>query len=133
MPIKPRSPVESTGTVKNGVGNSTPFLITRNFPPCCETKRRPSGANSIWYGRFKPDTHSGSVNPVGSTVAADTVDDGNNGMQSETSNAKSPPTRACPPSRDRSILIPVSGQRRGPHSAVCDCMDFVKVLCHAQG
>ena len=44
MPSTPRSPVESTVIVANGVGSRTPSLITRIEPSCWVTKIRPSGA-----------------------------------------------------------------------------------------
>ena len=44
MPIRPRSPEESTATVANGVASRAPFLTTRIAPPCWATKIRPSAA-----------------------------------------------------------------------------------------
>src|SRR6185436_16832055 len=58
-------------TVRNGVLRSTSFLITRNWPFCWHTKRRPSGANDIAVGLVNPLSTNPSVNPVG-TVAAPT-------------------------------------------------------------
>ena len=43
----PRSPDEFTLTVRKGVDSNAPFLTTRNAPPCCATKMRPSGATAI--------------------------------------------------------------------------------------
>ncbi len=43
-PSSPRSPTESTVTVTKGVESSVPFLMTRSFPACSQTKIRPSGA-----------------------------------------------------------------------------------------
>src|SRR5689334_4806438 len=53
-PSSPRSPLGSTFSVTNGVGNSAPFLITRNRPLCSQTKMRPSGASSIAVGLLIP-------------------------------------------------------------------------------
>src|SRR6185369_18066810 len=69
MPSNPRSPDESTVTVRKGVGSSAPFLMTRNAPPCWQTKIRPSGASAIAVGFVKPPATTASVNPDG-TVAA---------------------------------------------------------------
>src|SRR5262245_47612112 len=68
-PSKPRSPDESTVTVRKGVASKTPFLMMRKVPPCSQTKIRPSGANAIAVALFKPLATSESVNP-GGTVAA---------------------------------------------------------------
>ena len=46
--------MQLTVTVRNGVGSSAPFLITRSRPPCSQTNRRPSGANCIAVGLAKP-------------------------------------------------------------------------------
>ena len=64
--------VESTVTVRKGVGSRTPFLITRNAPPCWQTKMRPSGARAMAVGLFRPPATTESVNP-GGTVAACTL------------------------------------------------------------
>src|SRR6185295_12851478 len=69
MPSKPRSPDELTVTVRKGVGNKAPFLMTRNAPPCWQTKIRPSGARAIAVGLDNPPATKLSVNPAG-TVAA---------------------------------------------------------------
>src|SRR5215510_9420433 len=71
-PSKPRSPDESTVTVKKGVASRTPFLMRRKVPPCSQTKIRPSGANAIAGGLVKPPATSESVNP-GGTVAAEAI------------------------------------------------------------
>ena len=48
-PQKPRSSKVLTLALRsmNGVGSSTPFLITRTTPFFCQTNRRPSGANAM--------------------------------------------------------------------------------------
>src|SRR5215213_11377092 len=68
MPSNPRSPAESTVTVRKGVGSKAPFLITRNVPRCSQTKMRPSGARAIAVGSVRPAATSESVKPDG-TVA----------------------------------------------------------------
>src|ERR1044072_3813371 len=68
-PSNPRSPDESTVTVRKGVGSSAPFLMTPNAPPCWQTKIRPSGARAMAVGVDKPPATTESVNPDG-TVAA---------------------------------------------------------------
>src|SRR6187200_403035 len=82
MPINPRSPLALTGRVTNGVGNSTPSLITRTAPPCCATKIRPSIDTAIAVGSTRPLTTTVSVKPgrsvaaasvAGNSVAADSV------------------------------------------------------------
>ena len=68
MPRSPRSPFASTLNVRNGVESNTPFLITRNAPPCSQTKMRPSGASSIAVG-FESPLIDVSVKPAGSVAA----------------------------------------------------------------
>src|SRR5213593_4418469 len=68
-PKRPRSPDESTVTVRKGVASRTPFLITRRVPPCSQTKIRPSGARAMAVGLLRPAATGESVNP-GGTVAA---------------------------------------------------------------
>ena len=54
----------------NGVLSNEPFLITRSWPPCWQTKSRPSGANAIAVG--EPDRllpNCVSVNPDGKLAA----------------------------------------------------------------
>jgi hypothetical protein len=54
----------------NGVLSNEPFLITRNWPLCRQTKSRPSGANAIAVG--EPDRlppNCSSVNPDGKLAA----------------------------------------------------------------
>ena len=54
----------------NGVLSNEPFLITRNWPPCWQTKSRPSGAKAIAVG--EPDRlppNCSSVNPDGKVAA----------------------------------------------------------------
>src|SRR5215813_12385407 len=70
-PSKPRSPVESTVSVRNGVANRDPFLITRNCPPCRQTNRRPSGAKSIAVGLVRLFATIVSENPGGKVAAKD--------------------------------------------------------------
>src|ERR1043166_83535 len=38
------------GTVTNGSARRTPFSMTRSWPPCKQTKSRPSGEKSIAVG-----------------------------------------------------------------------------------
>src|SRR6185295_11700021 len=64
-PSKPRSPSESTVRLTNGVGSNAPFLITRNWPPCKQTNKRPSGAKSIAVGLERPLLTRFSVKPAG--------------------------------------------------------------------
>src|SRR5262245_52711905 len=47
--------------VRNGVGSSVPFLITRNAPVCCATKMRPSGAISMAVGQAGDDRAVGET------------------------------------------------------------------------
>src|SRR4030095_4618780 len=68
-PSMPRSPLELTVTVTNGVESNTPFLMTLRVPPCSHTKMRPSGASAIAVGFVNPPVTIESVNPLG-TVAA---------------------------------------------------------------
>ena len=58
MPIRPRSPAESTVTVANGVASRTPFLITRIAPPCSATKIRPSAACANAVALARPVTQA---------------------------------------------------------------------------
>ena len=54
----------------NGVLSNKPFLITRSWPPCWQTKSRPSGANAIAVG--EPDRllpNCVSTNPGGKFAA----------------------------------------------------------------
>src|SRR6185295_9169049 len=69
-PRSPRSPEELTVTVRNGAGSSAPFLITRNWPACRQTNRRPSGAKSMAVGLLRPLAISVSLKPFGSVAAA---------------------------------------------------------------
>src|SRR5581483_1661613 len=69
MPSRPRSPCESTAIVANGVGSNAPFWTTRKVPPCSLTNNRPSGANAIAVGAFRPGIVV-SLNPGGSVAAA---------------------------------------------------------------
>jgi hypothetical protein len=66
MPIRPRSPEESTVTVANGVASNAPFLMTRIAPPCSATKIRPSPACANAVALDRPVTQvSSRVNPLG--------------------------------------------------------------------
>ena len=59
----------------NGVLSNEPFLITRSWPPCWQTKSRPSGANAIAVG--EPDRllpNCVSVNPDSKSAAVATKD-----------------------------------------------------------
>ena len=70
IPRRPRSPDESTVRLTNGVLSNEPFLITRSWPPCWQTKSRPSGAKAFAGG--EPDrlpANYSSVNPDGKLVA----------------------------------------------------------------
>ena len=70
IPSRPRSPEESTVRLTNGVVSKEPFLITRNWPACWQTKIRPSGAKAIAVG--EPDRllpNCVSVNPDGKLAA----------------------------------------------------------------
>jgi hypothetical protein len=69
MPSRPRSPVESVVTVRKADANSTSFLITRNWPPCWQTNKRPSGAKSIAVGAERPLAMTVSLNPDGRMAA----------------------------------------------------------------
>ena len=54
----------------NGVLSNEPVLITRSWPPCWQTKSRPSGAKAIAVG--EPDRlppNCSSVNPDGKLAA----------------------------------------------------------------
>ena len=65
-PIRPRSPLESTVKLANGVASSAPFLITRKAPPCSATNMRPSGAWANAVALFRPVTQlSLRVKPLG--------------------------------------------------------------------
>ena len=44
-------------------------MITRSRPPCSHTNSRPSGANCIAVGLFKPLATSASVKPAGRVAA----------------------------------------------------------------
>src|SRR5204863_8317372 len=68
---RPRSPAESTLTLRNGVGNRVPFLMTRSSPDCRQTNNLPSGAKAIAVGLEMPVTTVSSENPAG-TVAGST-------------------------------------------------------------
>src|SRR5438105_3959186 len=75
IPRSPRSPEESTVRLTNGVPSNEPFLITRSWPFCWQTKSRPSGANAIAVGgpdRLLPTC--ASVNPDGRLAAVATKD-----------------------------------------------------------
>ncbi len=66
MPSTPRSPVESTAIVANGVGSRTPFLITRMEPSCWVTKIRPSGACANAAEAVRPVIQASlTVKPLG--------------------------------------------------------------------
>ena len=70
IPRRPRSPEESTVRLTKGVLSNEPLLITRSWPSCWQTKRRPSGANAIAVGapdRLLPNWVS--VNPDGKLAA----------------------------------------------------------------
>ena len=70
IPRRPRSPEESTVRLTNGVLSNEPFLITRSWPPCWQTKSRPSDANAIAVrepDRLPPTC--ASTNPGGKVAA----------------------------------------------------------------
>ena len=72
MPSTPRSPVESTAIVANGVGSRTPSLITRMEPSCWLTKIRPSGACANAVEAVRPVIQASlTVKPLGCAHAAD--------------------------------------------------------------
>src|SRR6185369_970114 len=52
-----------------GAGSRAPFLITRNWPPCKQTNKRPSGAKSIEVGLERPLAVTVSENPEGKVAA----------------------------------------------------------------
>src|SRR5688572_16948343 len=68
-PTNPRSATKLTSRETNGVGRSTPFLITRRSPSCSQIKIRPSGANAMVVGFNKPPTTHDSTKPEGKVVA----------------------------------------------------------------
>jgi hypothetical protein len=55
--------------VRKGVVSNAPFLMTRNCPPCWQTKRRPSGAKAIAVGFESPLANCDSAKPAGSVAA----------------------------------------------------------------
>lgn len=69
MPNSPLSSSELTGIVPNGAGSRVPSLIILRLPSFSETNNRPSGANSMAVGVFRPLAYTVSVNPAGSALA----------------------------------------------------------------
>ena len=65
--MSPRSPLESTVSVRKGVVSRAPFLITRSLPACSQTRSRPSGASAIAVGLVRPG-YAVSVKPAGSVA-----------------------------------------------------------------
>src|SRR5262245_24879251 len=69
MPKRPRSPLRSVATLRNGAGSSTPFLMTLTWPSCWQKKIRPSGANFIAVGELREPAITVSVKPDGGLPA----------------------------------------------------------------
>ncbi len=89
MPMRPRSPDESTDNDTNDGPRSSPFFTTRTLPPCSAMNTRPSGATASAVGLARSAVTTASTNPdrTGAALAVPPVTTTNVANAATTQNA----------------------------------------------